>query len=104
MLDFSFATPSEICLELGKRLKQQRLARDLSQQELAARAGVALGTVKRIEQGGQATLDSWVKVLLALGAADALQPILLPSKPKSIAQMERESQPERVRASKRGSR
>jgi hypothetical protein len=38
---------------------------------------------------------------MALGAVDALQPVLLASKPTSIAQMEREAQPERTRASRR---
>jgi len=101
MLDFSFATPPEICRELGTRLRRQRLAQDMSQLELAERADVAVGTIKRIEQDGQATLESWVKALMALGAVDTLQPVLLASKPKSIAQMEREAQPERIRASRR---
>lgn len=101
MLDLSFATPPEICRELGTRLRRLRLAQDMSQMELAERADIAVGTIKRIEQDGQTTLESWVKVLMALGTIDALQSVLLISKPKSIAQMEREAQPERARASKR---
>ncbi len=102
MQDFAFATQTEICLELGTRLKQQRLARNLSQQELAARANVSLGTIRHLERAGQVTLESLVKVLMALGLVEALQPLFLAARPQSIAQMERDARPLRVRASRRG--
>jgi transcriptional regulator with XRE-family HTH domain len=101
MSDFAFATQTEICLELANRLKQQRLASNLSQQELAARADVSLGTIRHLERAGQVTLESWVKVLMALGLVEALQPLFLATRPQSIAQMERDSRPPRARASRR---
>ncbi len=97
MLDFGFATSGEIRIELGLRLKAQRLAAGVSQEELAARAGVSLGTVKNLEKKGQCTLDSLVKVVLALGLVDQLQN-LFELEVKSIAQMGRAEQAKRVRA------
>ena len=101
MPDFAFSTQADICLELGSRLRQQRLVRNLSQQELAARANVSLGTIRHLERAGQVTLESLVKVLMALGLVESLQPLFLATRPQSIAQMERDSRPPRARASRR---
>lgn len=87
MLDFVFATHEEICAEIGRRLKSQRLARNLLQKELAARAGVSPGTIKNLESKGQASLESWTRIVMALGLVDELAP-LFESKVTSIRQME----------------
>ncbi|MDP2787970.1 MAG: helix-turn-helix domain-containing protein [Pseudomonadota bacterium] len=100
MLDFAFATHDEICKEIGARLKTQRLAQSTTQADLAARAGVSEKTVKNIENKGQASLDSAVRVIVALGLADHLQP-LFTHQVKSIAQMEEAEQTQRMRAPRR---
>ncbi|MBW4018392.1 hypothetical protein HG533_06165 [Moraxella osloensis] len=46
---FDFYTPSEISKSLGKRLKQQRLYQNLTQVELAQRAGIGLRTCSRLK-------------------------------------------------------
>ena len=46
-------TPETICRTLGERLRALRLARNLSQQDLAAMSGVSLSTVRRLESAGQ---------------------------------------------------
>lgn len=56
--------------ELGVQLRSLRLRQNLDQRELAARAGVALNVVKRLEAGRGATIRSLVKVLRTLGRAD----------------------------------
>lgn len=100
MLDFAFATYDEICKELGARLKTQRLAQSITQADLAARAYVSEKTVKNIENKGQASLESAVRVIIALGLADQLQS-LLTLQVKSIAQMEMAEQAKRMRAPRR---
>ena len=96
-MDPALATPNEILHELGGRLRQQRLAQQLSQQELAAMAGVALGTVKKLESSGVSSLETVVRVVQALGLADELQPLFV-LKRNSIAQMLQAAQPLRQRA------
>ena len=96
-MDPALATPTEILHELGGRLRQQRLAQQLSQQELAAMAGVALGTVKKLENSGVSSLETVVRVVQALGLADELQPLFV-LKRNSIAQMLQAAQPLRQRA------
>ena len=97
MLDFGFASHQEICAELGARLKAQRLAQLLKQADLAARAGVSTGTIKNLEATGQTSLESLVRVALALGLTDQLES-LFRLQTKSIAQMEHAEQSRRLRA------
>jgi transcriptional regulator with XRE-family HTH domain len=100
MLDIGFATHEEVCKELGARLKAQRLAQMLTQEELAVRAGLSTGTVKNIENKGQSSIESVVRLGLALGLVDHFQE-LFKLQVKSIAQMDQAEQSKRIRASRR---
>jgi transcriptional regulator with XRE-family HTH domain len=97
MLDFSFATTEEICKALGARLKAQRLAKGWSQLDLAPRADVSVGTVKNLENKGIGSLESLVKLAIALELTDELQ-ALFHLKVRSIAQMAAAESAARVRA------
>lgn len=90
-MDFTFSPAEEIARELGSRLKSARLALGLAQSELAARAGVARGTIATLENSGQSSLASMVQVVQALGLASELQNLFVPQ-PASIAAMERQAQ------------
>jgi transcriptional regulator with XRE-family HTH domain len=100
MLDFAFATHDEICKGVGAQLKALRLARSLAQADLAARSGVSEKTIKNIENKGQASLDSAVRVVVALGLADQLQ-TLFTLQVNSISQMEAAERAKRMRAPRR---
>ncbi len=101
MLDFTFATPSEICRELGIRLRAARLQANLSRSTLAERVQLAPATLQQMEKLGKGSLENWVKVLAALGYIDAIQLLLVPRRPRSIAEMEAKDQPTRLRASRK---
>jgi transcriptional regulator with XRE-family HTH domain len=67
--------PSEVLPEIAARARVLRKAQRLSQETLAARAGVSFGSVKRFERTGQISLESLLKlavILDALGDFDAL--------------------------------
>jgi transcriptional regulator with XRE-family HTH domain len=102
MFDFKFATSDEVCRELGARLKAQRLAQSTRQEELAQRAGVSVGTVKNLENKGQSSVESLVRVALALGLANQLD-ALFGLEIKSIVQMEAAERAVRRRAPRRAS-
>ncbi|SDH11849.1 helix-turn-helix domain-containing protein [Paraburkholderia phenazinium] len=87
MLLFDLATADEIARELGQRLRTQRLAQNLQQSELAARAGVSERAVRNLERTGKATLESLLRVAMALGLAGSLSP-LFEYRPNSIRAME----------------
>ncbi|WP_043649702.1 helix-turn-helix domain-containing protein [Chitinilyticum litopenaei] len=97
-MDFTFASHQEICAELGLRLKRQRLVQALTQKDLAERAGVAPGTVKNLEGKGIASLESTIRIVMALGLADELAGLFELQLTTSIAQLERAQLAERKRA------
>ena len=58
--------------ELGRRLARIRLARNVTQKTLSEEAGIGLRTLRRLETGASSTLDSFLRVALALGLAEDL--------------------------------
>lgn len=65
-------TPGGLRAEIGGRLAQLRLARNMTQEALARDAGISLRTVRRLEAGSPCGLDSFLRVALALGLGDAV--------------------------------
>jgi transcriptional regulator with XRE-family HTH domain len=66
-------------VELGRQIRALRLRQNLSQRDLAERAGIALNAVKNLERGKGATLRSLIQVLRALNRVDwlrALAPVV----------------------------
>lgn len=98
---FNLATADEILLALGQRIRVQRLAQGLPQQELALMAGLSLGALRTLERSGGCTLETWVRTVQALGLVEELYPLFTPQQP-SIAQMERaQAASQRKRAPRR---
>lgn len=65
-------TPKELLHELGDAVRTRRIAQGWSQQEAASRAGVGLRTWRRLEIGGQATIDTLVNAAIALRCEEGL--------------------------------
>lgn len=59
-------TPKEVLTEVAARARNARLAQDLTQAGLAARAGVSLSSLKRFERTGEIAFRSLVKIAYAL--------------------------------------
>ncbi len=53
---------------VGERAKQLRLSLELSQQELADRAGIGVATIHRFEKIGNASLENVLRIATALRA------------------------------------
>lgn len=75
-MDFSANSSSAIASALCKRLEDIRLSKNISQAELARQAGVSRSTMTRIADGRSISLDSFIRVIKALGLADHLARIL----------------------------
>jgi len=99
MLHFGLATADEIAQELGNRLRAHRLAQNLQQNELAARAGVSTRTLGEFERSGRGSLDVFLRLAMALGLSESMS-TLFELKAKSIKDMETASQ-KRQRASRK---
>ncbi len=62
----------EACHYLGTKVRQWRRMEGLSQARLAARAEIPLRTYKRFESHGKANLETFIRVLRALGRTQYL--------------------------------
>jgi transcriptional regulator with XRE-family HTH domain len=74
--DYQVATIDLIVKDLGARLARVRLARNVSQEALADKAGITRRTLSRLETGQGATLDTLVRVLRGLGLESHLEALL----------------------------
>lgn len=61
-----FRLDKEILSELGRRARSVRLHDELSQEELAQKAGVSRDTIQRFEGSGTTTLQNLVKICRVL--------------------------------------
>lgn len=75
-LDYSVANSEQIKADLCKKLEQIRLARNITQKKLADQAGVSLRTIRNLEKGEGVSLDTFIRVLMALGIQQNLQALL----------------------------
>lgn len=87
-------TESGTLAAIGKRFRQLRLARNISQEDLAAGSAVGLSTVKRLESGRGCNLAALVQLLDALGYADALPQLF-----ERLSEQEASGKDDRRRAS-----
>ena len=72
------STPFEIQMELAHKIRLIRKGTKTSQKELAERAGVSLGSLKRFENSGKISLESFLKLLNVLNRLDEMKNILNP--------------------------
>ncbi|MHA7845231.1 helix-turn-helix transcriptional regulator [Serratia sp. D1N4] len=83
--------------EIGERLKQARLNRDLTQSEVAVLAGVARKTVLNAEKG-KVQLEILIAIMMALDLTDQLD-LFLPKQEISPLQLAKLQGKKRQRAS-----
>ena len=84
MLPLTLTSPGEVQSGIGQRAQQLRLDLGLTQAELAARAGLALRTLKLFEQTGKASLEHVVRIAFALNAEAGFEALFPPRPPQSI--------------------
>jgi transcriptional regulator with XRE-family HTH domain len=86
-MHFDLATSIEIAAELGLRLRRERVRQNLSQGELAARAGLSERSVGNLERNGHASLDTLIRAAAALGLSGSLA-TLFDTAPATLKAME----------------
>lgn len=87
---------------LGARLRGERLKRNEAQKVFAARIGVSVPTLHKMEHGDQGVqLGHWAAALDLLGRAGEIDQLLSPRE-SLFARYEQAQQPKRQRASRQG--
>jgi len=70
---FNPKTPNDIAKELVEKIKQHRKKLKISQAQLASKSGVSLGSIKRFESKYEISLNSFIKILIALNLEQDLE-------------------------------
>ena len=66
----------DICLLIGKKIRELRLRQNLTQAALAEQAQISVSTIKKLEGGEIGSFDSFIRVLRILGELDIFSPLL----------------------------
>ncbi|TIH11260.1 XRE family transcriptional regulator [Marinifilum sp. JC120] len=75
-------TPADSFATLGQNIREQRLIRNWTQKALAERSGVPLSTLRKFEQTGKISLESFVQICFCLDILDDLVQATEPRKQK----------------------
>ena len=99
-MDYQGMSDQALLVELGGRIQRARLNRNLTQPELAQRAGVSRRALQKLEAGGATTLSTFIRALRALGMLEQLD-AFLPAPGQSPIQLAKLKGRERQRATGR---
>ena len=97
-MDFRSMSDKTVLILLGERINRQRLNQNMTQAELAKRAGMARIVVQRLENGLGCKLENLIHILRALGLIEQLE-IFLPEPGLSPIQLAKLKGNKRQRAS-----
>jgi transcriptional regulator with XRE-family HTH domain len=87
-----------VILTIGKRIKEIRLRKNITQEDLAKRAGVGVVSVINIEKGKPVSMSIFIPIIRELNLLENLER-LLPSPPISPILMKKMQGKKRKRAS-----
>ena len=80
-------TDAAVLREIGDRIAQHRLHRNLTQAQLAREAGVSRSTLVRLEAGESAQLSNLIRVLRALEFVEGFEGLIPPLTPGPLEQL-----------------
>lgn len=76
-MDFTIATPTDLCRMVACQAREARLAAEMTQASLAARAGISLSSLKRFETSGTISMDGLARIALALRMDEGLEGLFM---------------------------
>ncbi len=88
----SIKTPQEVAKELADRLRQHRLARAWSREELARRSGVTVASIKHFELTGAISLHRLLSLCFTLKVIDDFDTVLSLPSPTTMQELKKSLQ------------
>ena len=89
----------EFLREFGKRIRETRIGLDMTQNEVAKKAGVTAKTISRIENGEDLAVSTMLNVLRALGLVQNIDALI--PEPTARPSMLMANEKERLRVRKK---
>ena len=78
IMDLKFRKPEEVVGLLCERLRKERLYLEMTQADVAARAGIGVNTVSNLEAGRNVSFENLVRVAMVLGRLQELEELFKP--------------------------
>ena len=69
-------TAQELMRELGERSKETRLSLNLTRNGVGSRSGVSVSVIRQFELSGKISLESFIKIAIALGVGSDFEQLL----------------------------
>jgi len=80
----SLRSPDDLARALGTRVKALRLMRNVTQIDLAGRAGISPASLKRLENGGTGSVETVARLALILGAETEFEALFAMPEPATL--------------------
>lgn len=102
-LDLSLSKSGEIVKRLCERLRTERLTQQMTQADVAARAGIGTNTVSNLESGRNVGFENLGRVAMVPGRAGELEALFMPKLESidDIRRYEESSQRQRIKRKSR---
>ena len=97
MNSMQFKSPKELQIELGLRMRQLRLSRNIDQRAVAEKAGITRTALQNLEAGRGSSLQTLLRTLKALDYLEGIEMLAPQPTVNPLALLKTKSPPQRVR-------
>jgi transcriptional regulator with XRE-family HTH domain len=97
MSDMQFKSPQDLQIELGRRIRQLRLSRNVDQRATAEKAGVTRAALQNLEAGRGSTVQTLVRILKALNYLEGIEMLAPEPTINPLALLKTKTPPQRAR-------
>jgi transcriptional regulator with XRE-family HTH domain len=97
MSDMQFKSPQELQIELGRRMRQLRLSRNIDQRAAAEKAGITRAALQNLEAGRGSSVQTLLRVLKALNYLEGIEMLAPQPTVNPLALLNTKTPPQRVR-------
>lgn len=97
MNDATFATPKELQIALGERIRSLRLSRNIDQRETADKAGISEKALRNLEAGRGSTVETLLRTLKALDYVQGIEMLAPEVTVNPLALLHNSKPPQRIR-------
>jgi transcriptional regulator with XRE-family HTH domain len=97
MNDLRFKSPAELQVELGRRIRQLRLSRNMDQRAAAEKAGIARAALQNLEAGHGSSVQTLLRTLKALNYLEGIEILAPEPTVNPLALLKTKKPPQRAR-------
>ena len=72
-INYSIANSTQVAKALGERVAEIRLSQNRTQAQVSTEAGISRGSLVRLEKGQGVSMDTFIRIMMALKLQDHLE-------------------------------